>query len=168
MSKVVQIKPYLKDLKYLIGIDCTIYEKYHLDGISAIYNKVDESISVKFYTFNGSEIRLDEDGPYNSLIKKITTEILNRIIVVAKSIKLSYAQFVFNDQMLLIDVILKPDKYLSPGMLKDTFGKLVKTPKEIATSNIDQNTKFKDVIIKPNKFRTHVVNNSFLPLYVEL
>lgn len=167
MSKVIQVKPYLRDLKYVNGLECTIIEKYQHIGVSVTYQRSNKSF--KFYDWNSSEIKLFEEAEYSKPIKDIIDKYLTSLMIVVDGIGLEYAQFVFcTSPLMLVDVIVTPNKYLSPGMIQDFFGKVVNTQKIIATSRIDLNTKFSNVVIKPNVFKTHVVNNAFLPLYVEV
>ena len=97
-------------------------------------------------------------------------------------IKIEQAQFYFaiEDELTLVDMQLSLNKFAGPGMIKDIFGKIMKTQEIIKTEIIDNRAiEFinkgtgsyeGNLVIKPSRFRVYhnQATGVYTPLYVEV
>lgn len=99
-------------------------------------------------------------------------------------IHIDQAQFFFaidpEDQLVLVDIQVAYNKFASPGMVRDIFGRIYRTQKIIKHEVIDERAVEAikrgtgsyegDIILKPTRFRMHheAEANSFQPMYVEV
>ena len=97
--------------------------------------------------------------------------------------QLDQAQFFFNiddNGLCLFDVQLSLNKHAGPGMIKDVFGKIFRTPDTLKMEIIDERALEYiqkgtgayegDLLIKPSRFRMYHDQeaNTYSPLYVEV
>lgn len=77
---------------------------------------------------------------------------LGQLVMICKQVKTPSCQFFFSEDGALVDVHLQGLKFMSPGMLKDLFGKAVKIQDVVAITNVgmlDTLTEKGEFVIKP-------------------
>lgn len=101
---------------------------------------------------------------------------------VMQLIRLEQAQFYFaiiNNELVLVDIQVSLNKFASPGMVRDTFGKTFPTQEVLKIEVIDDRaleyigrgtgSYGGNIIVKPSRFRMfHVPPNVYTPFYVEV
>lgn len=130
--------------KLLDGKFCHVIEPYDDQKlISVALLRDDEGgFFIKVLNKDGAHIDPQEAGPIG--------DALMESIKVAMTIRLRQCQFFFaiGDQPMLVDMFNGKD-FVSPGMLKDIFGKRVKTQQIVESEDYDLNKSY-NAIIKPN------------------
>ena len=159
-------EPLLKDLL------CYHIEDYGHDGISVLVDKKGDKFLVTFADWYGLKIELSDS---KSRLKDLAANFLDKHIAqllnVMKMIRLSTALYYFaldsDSEFVLVDVMLNPNKLCGPGMVRDVFGKLFKTQAVKLIDKYNQElVDGKNIIVKPSMFRTVLVGELELPLYM--
>jgi len=160
-------EPLLKDLL------CYHIEDYGYDGISVLVDKKDDKFLVTFADWHGTKIEIADS---KSRLKDLAAEFLNnhiaKLINIMKMIRLSTAMYYFainsESEFVLVDVMLNPTKLCGPGMVRDVFGTTFKTQtvKMVDKYNQDFVDNNRNLIIKPSRYRTILVNGIEVPLYM--
>lgn len=103
---------------------------------------------------------------------------LRVLLTTMRLIKIEQAQFFFaidDEGLILADVQIALNKLAGPGLVKDIFGRVVRTQEVLKVEVVDERVVdclskgvgayAGDLILKPSKFR---LLNSTTPLYVEI
>lgn len=163
---------------------CKYYGYY---GYTVLINKVNDSIRLVFGDFDGNTI--DPESPKidtNFLaFKKFflvdisrvsglneSSNVLGKLVSLMKFAGISQAQYYFShdeEKYRLVDVRTELNKFLSPGMLKDIFGKQIDTQEILHVGEYNEEelkkVSYRPMIVKTNTFKTVVRDNEMLPCY---
>jgi hypothetical protein len=108
---------------------------------------------------------------------------LTKFLETMRLIGIEQVQFFFaidDDELVLVDMQVAYNKFASPGMVRDIFGRIYRTQDIIKTEIIDERAVEAikrgagsyegNIILKPTRFRMYheAIDNSFQPLYVEI
>ena len=188
--KVPKVLPYPKyydhtELKKLEHVYCYVQKHPgNVDLTVLIYRDVkNDDVYTIFSDASGNLVELESDTTKLGDISRnfVKNELVNYVILM-NIIKIEQAQYHFstaNDVLTLVDVRTSLNKCVSPGLIEDVFGKLVKTLKTKNTvilnpSVIDaiiqgQGSYEGDLLIRPTRFRLNDDDPiNFAPLYVEI
>ncbi len=160
-----------------------IMPHYGYDGLSVlIYRQPKEdNIIVICGDWNGNRIDVtDNTCILSNLASKFLTKHAAEFFKLLKLIRIEQTQLYFaigNNGLILVDMQISLNKFASPGMLKDIFGKLCEVP-EMKTEMLDDKTiesieksrgfYNNNLIIKPNKFKLYEENGTYRPTYLEV
>jgi len=166
-----------------------IFPHYGYDGLSVlIYRqpKPKENVVVLCGDWLGNKLDI-VDVPNPSRMTELASEFLTndaiRFFELFNVIGIAQAQLFFaidDDGLLLVDVQLSLNKFASPGMVKDIFGKVYRTPNAVKIEMLDDRAMEYigkasgsyegDLIIKPNNFRMFYDENTseYSPMYIEV
>lgn len=150
---------------------CYVLRHYGVDGlsISVVRKPVkgDVNISIMYGNWRGVRTDLESDTQDARAALFFQDKYLTTFLETMRLINIQSAQFyaaVGKDDLILTDIRLGPTKLTGPGMVRDIFGKLMRTPEMLKLEVIDDaatdaiNRGFGsytgDLIIKPSKFRT--------------
>jgi hypothetical protein len=181
-NKIPNFEPYsaLKD------IFCYIIKHYGNDGISVlVYRQKDkDQVVTIFGDWNGNNIDIidSESDTKSKLCIEFSKTDLVKIVEAMRLINIDQAQFFFGideQGLILCDIQISINKMVGPGMIKDIFGKILRTQEVIKTEIIDEraveailkgNGSYEgDLIIKPSRFRlNHLQDKTYAPLYAEV
>ena len=128
--------------------------------------KMNDTYSFKILNKEGTHLDLSQvSKTFDNFLKKNILEVLN----VVNTIKLPKCQLFFSvvkKEVLLVDVY-NGSNFAGPGMVKDVFGKRIKTQKINKIDTCDKKD-YKNVIIKPSVFASTQLNGEAVPLYIRL
>lgn len=159
-----------------------VIKHYGNNGISVLILKKDNQIIILCGDWYGNSIDLSVvDGKYTSICVDFLNNHVQKFIELMKLIKLDQAQYYFaihDDELILVDVQISLNKFVSPGMLKDIFSKIFKTQDVLKVELYDDRSVeyimqgvgsyAGDLIIKPNKFALYSIDSGEIPLYAEI
>lgn len=190
--KLPKVLPYpklksLESITALKDIFCYILKHYGDDGISVLlYRQKDkDQVVTIFGDWNGNNIDIvDKDNNNKSKIcVDFAKDQLIKLLETMRIINIEQAQFFFGiDEggLILCDVQISLNKMVGPGMIKDVFGKILRTQEVVKTEILDDramdaimkgNGSYEgDLIIKPSRFRLNHISSddSYSPLYAEV
>lgn len=177
----------ITDLQYVKDIFCYIFRHPGHNGLSVlIYRQPkNDQVVVICGDWHGIKIDLVDIQPSRliDLASDFVTSEAVKFYEMMQLINIEQAQFFFgidDDGLFLSDVQLAVNKLAGPGMVKDVFGKIFRTPEvlkieiidERALEYIERGTGSYDgnLLIKPSRFRMHhnQADNSYYPLYAEV
>lgn len=151
---------------------CYLIKRYPLNGISVLIKLNDENIGtlVRIGDWNGSPLKQDSE------LKKYENLFLENYCVkfldLCMNAKIQQIQFYIsceNNSMMLVDARTSINNMVSPGYIKDIFGRLMPSQQIIGTPQIMSKENIESikeqVIVKPSLFKTIVRNNKMFPLY---
>jgi hypothetical protein len=87
-----------------------------------------------------------------------------KLALIMRYARIQQAEFYFSGE-LLVDVRLTADKFAGPGMVKDLFGKVVRTQEVMKIAAANERDMTVPAILKPSVFKTMVVGEDVIPLY---
>jgi hypothetical protein len=164
----------------LKGMYCYIIEHYSTNGIAIMIHR-DNNINVVTGDWAGNIIDLSDASNLCSVAREYLDKHLSTLCKIITAIKIRQCIFYVafcSDVPKLVDLRLSLNKFSSPGMLRDVFGKVVETQKVIDIQVLDDPTYNAvlsgtklfsgDIILKPNRFRTAMAHDIPLPLYLEI
>jgi len=165
----VECLPYPKMLKPCSEIFnhlCYFIEPYNCDNIlSVLIWKFDNEYIIKV---------LDKDAnhldPQKSPIREFINKYLMGFLELNHSLKINKSQMFFaesNNEYVLVDVY-DSKKFIGPGMLRDIYGKRMKTQKVLEIKPYTKDMAVGNFIIKPSLFMTINVDNKPHPLYIKM
>lgn len=151
---------------------CYIIKGYPLNGISILIKLNDEKIGtlIRIGDWNGNSLKPDSE------LKKYEKIFLENYCIkfldLCMNAKIQQIQFYIScekESMVLVDARTSINNMVSPGYIKDIFGKLMPSQQiighpQIISKDILDSVQEK-VIIKPSLFKTIVRNNKMFPLY---
>jgi len=159
----------LSEIPEIKGRAVYLIKDYSKNGLSVI---VDRSDDIRI-------IAGDWDGNFigNNSNHKFWPDFLwfmeycPKIITILKTISVPKMQLYFSGLM-LVDIRISLNKFTGPGMLKDLFGKIIKTQDIISVKPITEelyqeliNGKYQSLIVKTSVFKTVIRGKKMLPLY---
>lgn len=177
------------DPRIIRDIFSYVVRHYGYDGLSVLIYRQPEKDQVVtiFGDWKGNNIDLVDDSSelsQRALSFAQSDECLPVLLKTMQLIRIDQAQFFFgiddDDGLVLVDVQIAVNKFASPGMVRDIFGRVFRTQEVLKIEIIDDRAiEFiqkgtgsyeGDLIIKPSKFRMHhdANKNAFQPLYVEV
>lgn len=184
--EIPKILPYpdyydYSELARLENIYCYIQEyPKDVDLTMLIYRDVKQSdVYTLFSDAFGNLIELDKDeSSLAQAARDIIKELLAPLVNLMNIMKIPQAQYHFaSDGLILVDVRTAINKYASPGMLEDVFGKIIRTLKTRLVTTLDKNiieaiiqgqgSFTDDLLIRPSRFRLmDDTQQDMIPLYV--
>lgn len=189
-SNIPKVLPYIdfisyKDIQKLEHIYCYIQEcPANVDLTMLIYRDiVNQDVITIFADRRGIPIELTTDrSVIADAARKFIKEKLADFVKLMSIIRIQQAQYHFwvkDEEVVLVDVRTAINKCVSPGMIEEVYGKIIKTLRTknimvLEPSTIDAiiqgGGQFEsDLLIRPSRFRA--VDESlehFKPLYVEI
>jgi hypothetical protein len=172
LKNIEQIYCYIQDRPQNVNLTVLIFRDVDNDGVITIC--ADQT---------GEPIELTTDKSETAdAARKFIKEKLVSFVTLMNTIKITQAQFHFcvAEELILVDVRTAINKYVSPGLIEDVFGKIIKTLKiknmmVLEPSTIDaiiqgQGPFVGDLLIRPSRFRllNETDQNNVVPLYVEI
>ena len=155
-----QIKKFA-EVPSIKGLMCHFIKPYVMSGVSVVIYESGKKL--KIGDFNGTTTKLSAIGKGSPAYGLLAGSIpkIARIMGHARIIQ---AEYYFSDGK-LVDVQLSINKFLSPGMIKDLFGKVIDIQEtiKIAQAN-DKEIKGINAILKPLTFKT-TSGSDMTPLY---
>lgn len=157
----------------LTDLLCYHIEDYGIDGLSVLVEKKGDNYIVTFADWLGTKIELtDTKSRLKDLAAEFLNKNINQLLNIVKMIKLGTAMFYFaidkDSDFILADVMLHPTKFCGPGMVRDVFGKVFRTQsiKLIDKYNPELIASNRNLIVKPSRYRTVMIEGIELPLYM--
>lgn len=164
---------------------CYVIRHYGNDGLSVLIYRQPEKDQVVVICgdWRGNHLDLSDNSPLSGSINNFLSKSLIELITIMKLIKIEQVQFFFaivDGEFILVDIQSSLNKLLGPGMVRDVFGKVLKTQEVLKIEILDDRAiecirdgsgnYGGDLIIKPSKFRMYhnEKDNSFIPMYVEV
>jgi len=175
MSKTATIPallsyPRIKNINNIKSIRdhvCYFIKPYSFDGIAVVIFKSGDGYSIKLGKFDGSEIKPNKINK-GSIESEIMTKHVPRIIAIMKHARFDQAEYYFSDGK-LVDVRMSLNKFMSPGMLKDMFARVIPTQDVIKIAQAsEEEIKNQKAILKPSTFKTIIEGDDILPVYCTL
>jgi hypothetical protein len=169
----------------LKDIFCYIIEHYGNNGISVlVYRQKDrDQVVTIFGDWDGNNIDIidSENNEISKLCMDFSKTDLVKIIETMRLINIEQSQFFFGideQGLILCDIQVSINKMVGPGMIKDIFGKVLRTQRVIKTEILDErsvdaimkgNGSYQgNLIIKPSRFRLNHISGGYVPLYAEV
>jgi hypothetical protein len=169
-------------------IFCAVIKHYGDDGLSAlIYRQPGQDQVVALCgDWKGNNVDIvNNDDKLAQIGLQFVQKELTLFLKTMQLIHIEQAQFFFaiepeTDELILVDIQVAYNKFASPGMVRDIFGKVFRTQEIVKHEIIDQRAVEAikkgtgsyegDIILKPTRFRMHheAGDNSFQPMYVEV
>lgn len=151
---------------------CYVIKFYPLNGISVLIKLNHEEMGtvIRIGDWNGNALKQDNEfKKYEALfLNKYSIQFLELCI----NAKIEQIQFYIScqaDSMLLVDARTSINNMVSPGYIKDIFGKIMPSQQIIGSPKIMSkdilDSVEKNAIIKPSLFKTIIRNNKMFPLY---
>lgn len=190
--KLPQVLPYPKLLPFestlsVRDIYCSVIKHYGNDGLSVLIYRQREKDQVVALCgdWMGNNIDIvNNDDKLATIGLQFVQKELTIFLETMRLIDIDQAQFFFaidpDDQLILVDIQVAYNKFASPGMVRDFFGKIYRTQEIVKHEVIDERAVQAiqkgtgsyegDIILKPTRFRMHheAEDNSFQPMYVEV
>lgn len=156
----------------IIGQFCYIIKQYPLNGISVLIKLNDKQVGtlIRIGDWNSDPIKPDH------LLKKYEDMFMKNYAVkfleFCMNAKIEQIQFYISckeDSIILVDARTSINNMVSPGYIKDIFGKLMPSQEivghpQIMSKEILESINEK-VIIKPSLFKATIKDNKMYPLY---
>ncbi len=165
---------------------CYVIADYGRDGISVLiaFNEETQQFVVRAGDWQGSvfDIHKSED-PLAKICQAFMQKDVHKFMRTMQLMSFKQAQYYFavNDTGLaLVDIQLSMNKFASPGMIRDIFGKIYPTQEVRKVEIIDERaiealekgtgTYEGDIILKPSAFSLHHLPNNagVIPFYMQL
>lgn len=177
--KLLKYPKYTQSINSVKDIYSYVIKHYNNNGLSILIyrDKQQDNVGIIFGDWNGNSIDLSVDSKYIAIINKFFPETIQQIISCMNIINLKQAQLYFNieQEPILVDAQISQNKFLSPGAIRDIFGKMLKTQEVIDIEVIDERAIYAiqqgtgkyttDLIIKPS---TPKIKEDNTPLYIEV
>ena len=179
-SSIPQLYKYPNLLKYnkespLNNQLVYIFKHYGYNGLS-VYIMLKQGVII-FGDWKGNKIDM-LDINTNHLAVKFMKEYFNKIIQLFKAIKLNEAQLFITTSMKIADVQISQNKFASPAMVIDLFGRVMDTIEVVKAENLNEKTSENmlqnsgsytgNLVIKPAKFKLIELQNQYQPMYAEV
>lgn len=162
-----------------------VIEHYGRDGLSLLIQRIPDKddVRVLFGDWNGNIIDLRVPSKYSANAESIMNPksgLIVPLLAIMKTTKILQAQYYFSlkKELTLVDVQVSLNKFLSPGFVRDLFGKIIATQNVLAIEAIDDRvlgaidaatgTYTGDLIIKPSSPKNRLDDRGYTPLYVEV
>lgn len=172
-------------LEHVKDIFCYVLEHYGNEGLSVlVYRRPkDDQVVTICGDWNGNSIDLYEDNELSKIGLDFVQNSLHMLIRMMALVKVDQAQYYFSikdGELVLVDMQTSLNKFVSPGMVRDIFGRNFDVQKtktigiidDTAIDAINRGTGSYegDLIIKPSRFRMfhESDDNSYQPLYLEV
>jgi hypothetical protein len=165
----------LQEIHEIRGKLCYVFKAYSLEGYSCVIVREKGNICVRFSDWNGNILDLskqhDLSPNFGESVIKLAT--LMRYIRVDRL----QAYFSGKDKVMLVDIRLTFNKFISPGMLNDLIGKLgIEVPEVIGrpiglddaniSKLLSKSGEYSGtIIVKPSVFKSIVRGEEILPAY---
>lgn len=167
------------------NIFCYVIKHYGKKGLSVlIYRQIkDDQVVVLCGDWFGNPIDLEGSTQESTIASEFVKNELLKYLNVMHLIKIDQVQLFFaqvEDELVLVDLQVAVNKLAGPGMVRDIFGKVVKTQEVVKTEVLDERavqairegcgSYAGDLIIKPTRFRMYhdPEKNIYTPMYVEV
>lgn len=165
------------------GQYCYIIKHYGDAGLSVLIKREEENIVVVCGDWLGNALDLNADDPLVKIARDFIARDMPTFLQTMKLVGFEQAQFYFaihDSGLTLVDLQLSMNKFASPGMIRDIFGKMYHTQDVRKIEVIDDRvmaalkrgtgTYEGDLILKPSRFRVHHLpdNAGVIPFYVQI
>jgi len=165
---------------------CYIIRHYGTGGLSVVVERHkadnDVDVGIVYGDWRGVRIDIKEETQSALAARYFHEHHLKMFVETMRLIRIQQAQFylgIGKDDMVLTDIRLGPYKLTGPGMVRDIFGKLMKTQDVAKIELVDDKvldaiergfgSYAGDLILKPSRFRTiERPELGACPLYVEV
>jgi len=157
---------FLEPKSELIGHLCYFLEPYEPTGFSIAYTLIDGVVGLKVLDDAGNDILIDD---LNSQKRMAFDANVGKFLGLCGILKIKSCQafFTFVDGNSILADVYTPHKFIGPGMLNDIFSRAFTTPKVIKTAAYKEDGTETNVVIKPSKFMTVMIDGNPTPLYVK-
>lgn len=172
-------------LAHVKDIFCYVLEHYGNEGLSVlVYRRPqDDQVVTICGDWHGNSLDLYADNDLSKIGLEFVQKSLHLLVNTMALVKIEQAQYYFaikDGGLILVDMQTSLNKFVSPGMIRDIFGKLFDVQKSLKTAIIDEaaidaiergtGSYEGDLIIKPSRFRMYHDSdeNSYQPLYLEV
>lgn len=170
----------------LKDIFCYIIKYYGSEGISVLMyrQKTKDQVVTIFGDWNGNNIDIvNDDDNRARLCAEFAKADLVKLLEMMRIINIEQAQYFFGideQGLVLCDVQISINKMVGPGMVRDVFGKILRTQDVIKTEVLDSRAMDAimkgsgsyegDLIIKPSRFRLNhkLEDKIYVPLYAKV
>lgn len=146
---------------YDVNNGITLYIGFRKDGNSV--NVLTRVADFKSNTFNLMSLN---NKHISNLMEKYHNKLVNILKTAGVLDSLMYFSIV-KDELLLVDVMINANQFLSPGLLRDLFGKVLPIQKtvtiDIITAELVKN--YKGKFIKPSAFKYVLDSETPRPMY---
>jgi hypothetical protein len=166
------------------GMLCYIMRHYGSVGLTVLIyrDKKSSQMVVICGDWEGQSIDLTDDSEMSRLAKTLLSKNLERMMGMMRHAKIDQAQIYFaiqNEEFILVDIQTALNKFAGPGMVRDLFSNIFKTPEIIKIEPLDDRSIIAirdgagsysgELVIKPSKFRLFEDGiNEYRPLYLEV
>jgi hypothetical protein len=189
ISKLPELLKYPKllafDNKLIQNKYCYIIEHYGYQGISILitFDKDSKTFVVRGGSWDGKIFDINSNKHDSYIFKLFMEHDIHKFMSLMKLMAFKQAQYYFaisDKGLFLVDVQLSLNKFASPGMIKDIFGKIYPTQNVLKIEII--NDKVLDamergigsyennLILKPSAFSVHHLpdGQGLVPFYTEI
>lgn len=163
----------LNDVKEeIVDQFCYVIKQYPLNGISVLIKLNHEEMGtvIRIGDWNGNALKKDSE------LKKYEDIFLSnysiQFLELCMNAKIEQIQFYMScqdDSITLVDARTSINNMVSPGYIKDIFGKIMPSQQIIGNPKIMSKDILDSIeektIIKPSLFKTIIRNNKMFPLY---
>lgn len=152
------IKPF-NDVPTLKGVFCYVIEDY-APGYALTIKRENGECCAQLGGWDGAIID-SESHLYN----------IPTLLGIMKYAGISQLEFYFNSDNKLVDVRESINKFASPGMVRDLFGKCVGTQNVVEIAEMTEEkvkaleSHGKNYIIKPSRYRYYILGAEVFPMY---
>lgn len=164
----------LSELTEATGRIVYVIKRYPEQGVAMlIAREPTDKVSITFSDFDANQIDMGVPSPDRTVCADLLVEYGAKLITLMKVAGIKQAIYYMSktiDGFKLVDVRVALDKFLSPGMLRDLFGKILPTQEVLEIvpfddiKRVELTTRF-DVIVKCSAFKTIARGDSLLPCY---
>ncbi len=151
----------------LVGRLCYIIKHFGSTGVNVAIARTkhakddDVDVNVRFANFDGSLINLDSPDHTAAFCRELVDNQLSKLVTLMKLIGLSQAQFFLVGPEAMVVDIMTDNRLVGPGMVRDIFGKTMRTQDVIKVEVVDDRliglikdgfgSYAGDLIVKPTK-----------------
>lgn len=163
-----------ESLAALNGHLCYFIRHYGSDGIIVEYTIDAGRRSFRFATWSGDEVIFGSGSRYDPLIAHFLTAMSQSVIDMLSLIDVPKCYLCYSVDLVLVDMVVPPRKFVGPGMLRDLFEKICQIQTTLAIEVISDDFIAKiingtgeligDLIVKPSVVK-HISTG---PLYIEI
>lgn len=171
--------------KVVHNLFCYVIRHYGDDGLSVlIYRQpIKDQVVILCGDWKGNNLDITDGSPLAAIANKFLQDSVVTFVNTMRLIRLDQLQLFFavvDNELTLVDIQVSLNKFTSPGMVRDIFGKIFRTQDVLKIETLDDRaieyikdgagSYSGDLIIKPSRFRMYhdEKNNSFAPMYVEV
>ncbi len=186
LPQVLKYPELLSDkLLHVKDVFCYVLEHYGSSGLSVlVYRRPqDDQVVTICGDWDGNSIDLYDDNELSVIALDFVQNSLHLLVNTMALVKVDQAQYYFavkDGELIMVDMQTSLNKFVSPGMIRDIFGRIFNVQNALKTTVIDDvaieaiekgtGSYEGDLIIKPTRFRMFhdADQNTYQPLYLEV